>query len=78
LRQQRTTNSIQPEHVQERQATPQQQHAPRNDLNKNQAQIHVAGSEQVAENMETLKKFCFGGTVGASLGTTGPDISSFV
>jgi phage/plasmid primase-like uncharacterized protein len=57
LRQERATNSIQP--VSERQAeraAGAQEAAPRHDMNKNQALMHVAATERQAENVEALKR----------------------
>jgi phage/plasmid primase-like uncharacterized protein len=56
MRQERSTNTIQP--LQERRAerAGTGANAPRHDLNKNQAQIHVSATERVAENVEALKR----------------------
>jgi hypothetical protein len=60
LRRERATNIIQPMRERQEERTAQQaaqiKIAPRHDLNKNQAQMHVVGTERLAENIEALKK----------------------
>ena len=48
-RRERATNSIQPNE-------PQEQRAPRHDINKNQAQMHIVATEQIPANTVELKR----------------------
>jgi hypothetical protein len=56
MRQERSTNSIQPVRERAERSVGAETAAPRHDLNKDQAQMHMAATERVAENVEALKR----------------------